>query len=98
MKDYDKNEQEENPNSYLMVIVFLRKLNDMNDMSPVTTVIDINMHSQFEELSEILESIRIIFKIQDDEKVFFPLAKLLSEVIISPSNISIPFLSKMPVL
>lgn len=83
MKSFDENNQKEIPDSYLMVLVFLKNLNDMNDIGFENTVLDEGMHSQFEELSEILESIRIVFKIEEENKVVFPLARLLSKVIIS---------------
>lgn len=81
IKDLDETGQEERLNSYLMVLIFLRKLNNMVGGEFESTVFDKNMHSQFEELSEILESIRVIFRIKENSEVVFPLAKLLSEVI-----------------
>lgn len=83
IKALDENGQEERRNSYFMVLIFLRKLNNLNDIGSETTVIDENMHYQFEELSETLESMRILFKIEENGEVVFPLAKLLSEVISS---------------
>lgn len=80
MTDVDE-DNDELDCSNVMVIMFLKKLNNMvNNEFEFNSLID-SIQEQFDKLSENLENIKVIFRVKLHGKEYFPIGKLLANVI-----------------
>lgn len=67
----------------IIIIHFLKKLNNMSGMTggESSSIIDDEMQSQFKVLCSKLEEMKTIFRLKDNEVEVFPIGKLLAVVI-----------------
>lgn len=76
-------ERDKIPSVEIIIIHFLKKLNNMSGMTggESASIIDDEMQSQFKVLCSKLEEMKIIFRLKKDEIELFPIGKLLAVVI-----------------